>query len=226
MDPTGQQVTETTAVEVAPLSQTSTEQVAETTPAESQSPKFVTQEELERFGAELLRREKQSSKDRMKAVDEKLNAIKTRLETGGGQLSQQQVNALRAQVEEDLDGGLEKAPASAITPEMQAQIDYADQVMHESFADAGMTVTANDPEWDDIQKVLDDPKGSYGKLARVSEKAAMRKAERVKTQATSAAARVPSGGAGTTTTTKKLTPAEKISKGLKGSWNTVPGGRP
>lgn len=199
METTDQQVIETTATGTATPEQTSAEKVAETTPQESQSPAYVTKEDLERFGAELLRREKQSSKDRMKAVDEKLNAIKTRLESGGGQLNPQQVAALREQVEEDLDGGgarQEAAPASALTPEMQERIDYAEVVMKDAFTDAGVTVTANDPEWKLIQDVMDDPKGNFGRLGRAAEKAARQKAERVNTQKGSAAARVPSGGAG------------------------------
>jgi hypothetical protein len=193
------QVTETTAAGTAtPQGQTSAVQVPEQqeTPQESQSPAYVTKEDLERFGAELLRREKQSSKDRMKAVDDKLNAIKTRLESGGGQLSQQQVSALRAQVEEDLDGGQVEAPASAITPEMQAQADFVFRQIDETFADVGMQVTANDPEWKLVQDVLDNPKGSVSKAIRAAAEASRMKAERVSRQKGSAAARVPSGGAG------------------------------
>jgi hypothetical protein len=197
METTQAQAVDTTATGTATPEQASAEQVAEATPQESQATAYVTKEDLDRFGAELLRREKQSSRDRMKAVEDKLTAIKTRLESGGGQLSQQQVAALRAQVEEDLDGGRrEDAPASAITPEMQAQADYVFDQIDATFDEVGTQVTANDPEWKIVQDVLDNPKGSLAKALLAANKAAMQKAERVSKQKGSAAARVPSGGAG------------------------------
>lgn len=174
---------------------TSTEAAAET-PVE---PKYVTKEELAAAMAEAIRREKQSSRDRMRQVDEKLTAIKARLETGGAQLNQQQVEVLREQVEQDLDSGVPAQTQASVpvTPEMQAQADFVFSQIEETFKDVGTHVLPSDPEYKLIQDVLDDPHGSVAKVIRAAGKAADAKTLRVTEQKSSAAARVISSGQST-----------------------------
>ena len=170
-------------------------ETAQEKPAE---PKYVTKEELDQIMAETLRRAKQSDRDRMKQIDEKLTNIKTRLESGGTQLTQQQVNVLREQIEEEViptsPAEQKEAPASAIPPELQAQVDYVYAQIDATFADVGTTVLPSDPEWKAIKDVMDDPKGSLPKLIRIAAKQAEAKQERTASLKESAAARVVSGG--------------------------------
>jgi hypothetical protein len=196
------QVTGTTAAGLATppaptLAQTtSPTEAAQETP---ETPVYVTKEELDQLMAETLRRAKQSDRDRMKQIDEKLTTIKTRLEAGGNQLTPSQVSVLRDQIEEEADTATPaKAPASAMTPEMQAQADFVYAQIDAAFEDVGTAVTPNDPEWKQIKDVLDDPKGSLAKAIRAASKAAEIKAERLASQKDNAAARVGSGGPQTT----------------------------
>lgn len=194
------QTTETTGTELAtPINPTS----AQTTPIEGAAqekpaePKYVTIEELDQRMAETLRRVKQSDRDRMKQIDEKLTNIKTRLESGGNQLTPQQVNVLREQIEEEVISPAEQkveAPASALPPEVQAQVDYIHAQLDATFADVGTTVIPSDPEWKAIKEVMDDPKGSLPKLIRIAAKQAEAKQERTASLKEGAAARVISGG--------------------------------
>ena len=194
------QTTETTGTELAtPINPTS----AQTTPIEGAAqekpaePKYVTIEELDQRMAETLRRVKQSDRDRMKQIDEKLTNIKTRLESGGNQLTPQQVNVLREQIEEEVISPAEQkveAPASALPPEVQAQVDYIHAQLDATFADVGTTVLPSDPEWKAIKEVMDDPNGSLPKLIRIAAKQAEAKQERTASLKEGAAARVISGG--------------------------------
>jgi len=216
------QITGTTAAGLATppeptLTQdTSTEAAAET-PVQ---PKYVTEEALEQKATEIIRRMKQSDKDRMKQIDTKLSDIKARLESGGAQLNASQVNVLREQIEQEVDSGVQaQAPASALTPEMQAQADFVYSQIDAAFEDVGTSVTANDPEWKLIKDALDDPKGSLAKAIRAASKAAETKAQRLASQKNNAAARAVSAGGAQSNTTQTLSPEQKISKGLSGNWS-------
>ena len=189
----------TPAVELAtPLTPTSAQTTpdqgaAQETPA---TPAYVTKQELDQIMAETLRRVKQSDRDRMKQIDEKLTTIKSRLESGGSQLTPQQVNVLREQIETEIEpAAQEEAPASALTPDVQAQVDYVYAQLDATFADVGTKVLPSDPEYKSIKDTLDDPNGSLPKLIRIAAKAAEAKAERIASQQEGAAARVVSGGA-------------------------------
>jgi len=193
-----------TATPQAPTSTENTSaQGAQTeTPAQ---PTYVTKEELAQTTAEIIRRVQQSGKDRMKQIATELQSMKSRLEATGMQLTPQQEATLRDKIASDLDPDEQaEAPASAITPEMRVQADFVFSQIEEAFVDAGMRVTANDPEWKAIQDVLDDPKGSLAKVIRAAGKAAETKAERVSSQKSTAAARV--GGGTTQATGDALTP--------------------
>lgn len=169
-------------------------ETAQEKPAE---PKYVTIEELDQRMAETLRRVKQSDRDRMKQIDEKLTTIKTRLESDGNQLTPQQVNVLREQIEDEVISPAEQrveAPASALPPEVQAQVDYFYAQLDATFADVGTTVLPSDPEWKDIKQAMDDPNGSLARVIRIAAKQAEAKQERTASLKESAAARVVSGG--------------------------------
>lgn len=181
-------------------------------------PKYVTEDVLEQKLADTLRRMKQSDKDRMKLIDDKLGAIKTRLETSGAQLTPQQETALRDQIADDLEPKESAtAPASALTPEMQQQADYVFSQLDATFADVGASVTPNDPEWKEVKTILDDPKGNLAKLIRVAGKQAEAKIARLAAQKENAAARTISAGGAQSSTTPTLTPEQKISQGLWGN---------
>lgn len=198
------QVTGTAGAVAAPPIDPTLAQTIPTTeaaPEKPVEPKYVTKEELDQIMAETLRRAKQSDRDRMKQIDEKLTAIKARMESDGSQLTPSQVNVLREQIEQEADptpSVQSQAPASALTPEMQAQADFVFAQIDATFADVGTTVTPNDPEWKAIKAVLDDPKGSLPKAIRAAAKAAEAKAARLAEHANGAAARVSSGGPQTT----------------------------
>jgi hypothetical protein len=177
-----------------------TPSTTEAAPETPETPVYVTKEELDQLMAETLRRAKQSDRDRMKQIDEKLTTIKARLEAGGDQLTPSQVNVLREQIEEEGNVTQAQAPASALTPEMQAQADFVFMQIDETFADMGIQVTVNDPEWKGIKDALDDPKGSLAKAIRAATKAADAKAARVASQKDNAAARTVSGGGSQTQT--------------------------
>lgn len=193
------QVTGTTAAGLATPPEPTLAQTPSTTEAAQETPEtpvYVTKQELDQMMAETLRRAKQSDRDRMKQIDTKLSDIKTRLEAGGTQLTPSQVDVLREQIEQEVESptGQAQAPASAMTPEMQAQADYVYSQMDETFADVGTAVTVSDPEWKEIKAALDDPKGSLPKLIRVTAKQAEAKALRIASQKEGAAARVSNGG--------------------------------
>ena len=200
-----------TSAQTVPAVETAQEKPAE--------PQYVTREVLDQTIAETLRRAKQSDRDRIKQIDDKLNTIKTRLESGGAQLTPQQVNVLREQIEEEDSVEQVAAQASAVTPEMQAQVDFIYDQLDETFADVGTTVTTNDPEWAAIKEALDDPKGSLAKMIRIAAKQAEAKAVRVASQQAAAPARAVSAGGQQTTTSKKLSAEEKLSQGLSGNWS-------
>ena len=201
------------------LAQTNTPAVdAPETPAQ---PAYVTKEELERTTAEIIRRVQQSSKDRAKQITNELSAIKSRLEVTGVQLSAQQEDALRNKISDELENPAEQAgaQASALPPEVQAQVNWMYSQIDETFADIGTKVTPNDPEWKAVQTAIDDPKGSFSKVILAAGKAANAKAERVNDQKTNAPARVVSGGGAQALTAKTMTAEEKIAAGLSGDWS-------
>lgn len=188
--------------------------------ATESQPQYVTKEEFDRLMADNLRRMKQSDKDRAANVDKKLNDILSRFEKGNAQLSQQQVDVLRQQIEDETEPQTQGAPpASSVTPEMQANSDYISGELAHLWEETGVSVTPNDPEFTQIKAVLDNPQGNMAKLMYAAGKAAETKAARIERLKENADARVIAGG-GTTTFTKPMTAEEKISRGLGGQWQT------
>ena len=182
-----------------PTAQTSAQNVSPETAQENQAeaePKYVTQADLERRDAELIRRLKQSDRDRTKQIEAQLGDIKAYMETNGAQLNPQQEQAMRSRIETQIDGPVEEPQAAqaSVPPEFAAQVQFLSAQMDEVFTDVGMKVTPNDVEWKVIQAALDDPKGSLAKTLRVTGKAAEAKASRMAVQQGNASARVISAG--------------------------------
>lgn len=170
-----------------------TEQLAET--AQENKPQYVTPEDLEKRDAELLRRFKQSNRDRNTRIDEQLTTIRNLLEKPGVTLTPEQEAALR----EDLGNRYDAAETQEQPGQVQAPTgdQLVAQFVSDVFAEVGTQVTVNDPEYKDLQKVIDaswnDPKGGV-KVTAAALKAASQKAERIKADQESAPARVVGGG--------------------------------
>ena len=190
-----------TTQEPIPPAQTSepvTTPKGEATDKQQVEPQYVTKEDMEGFAADILRRAKQSDRDRGKAIDGKLNEIKSLLEKAGTQVSVEQERAIRNQIIDQIDGDEEPQPTGqSAVPSQPAPVE---QFLAGVFAEAGATVTPNDPEWKDIQAVIDrtwnDPQG-LPKVLVAATKAANAKSTRTTAMQETAAARV--GGGGSTT---------------------------
>lgn len=185
--------------------QTSTEQVAQTTPQEKgqeQQPQYVTKADLDTFAKQIVGQIKQSDKDRGKRIEGELASIKELVSKTGVQLNPQQEQALREELGERIDS--ETSPETTSQAQLPTQqvasndpvADFAKSI----FEEVGTTVTPNDPEWAKIKEALDknfnDP--TPAALARVTAAftvAAQTKAARVSTNQETAAARVGGGGA-------------------------------
>lgn len=196
-DPAPQTVpTAGTATQQEPLTSQQTpptEQPAET--AQEPKPQYVTAEDLEKREAELLRRFKQSNRDRNTRIDEQLTTIRSLLEKPGVTLTPAQEAALREDLGNRLDAEDTQAQPGNAQPPNGDQL--VTQFVSDVFAETGTQVTANDPEWKDLQKVIDaswnDPKGGV-KVTTAAIKAATQKAERLKADQENAPARVVGEG--------------------------------
>lgn len=163
--------------------------------AQEPKPQYVTAEDLQKRDAELLRRFKQSNRDRNTRIDEQLTSIRQLLEKPGVTLTAEQEAALREDLGNRYDAAeTQDEPGNAQAPDSDQLIA---QFVNDVFAEAGTQVTVNDPEWNDLQKVIqatwNDPKGGV-KVTAAALKAASLKAERLKADQESAPARVVGGG--------------------------------
>lgn len=179
-----------------PLEPTST-QPGETPESQPAQPAYVTKEELDQRDAELLRRLKQSDRDRAKQIDARLTEITGMLKQSGVQVNEAQAAAIRNQITDQIDGAGEPQPAgasAALPPEVQLQVDFVYQQIDAAFQEAGTPVTPNDPEWSTVKAALDDPRGSLAKTIVAAHNAAATKKARVTSLQGSAPARVGGGG--------------------------------
>ncbi len=172
--------------------------------AQAQTPQYVTVEQLSQFGEQLASRLKQSDRDRTARINSELAQIKSRLEATGVQLAPEQELKLRDKIGNEIDQPADDEPQAEAGQASPAQ--GADQLIAEFvghvFKDAGTTVTRDDPEWKDLQAVIDatfnDPMGHI-KVTRAAYKAAEAKAQRTTSNSESATARtLGSGGAPST----------------------------
>ena len=167
------------------------------------TPQYVTVEQLSQFGEQLASRLKQSDRDRTAKINSEIAQIKSRLEVTGVQLAPEQELKLRDKIGTEIDeppAENVQAQAGQASPAIGA--DPIAQFVGIVFQDAGTTVTKDDPEWKDLQAVIDatfnDPMGHI-KVTKAAYTAAETKAQRVTSNSESAAARVlGSGGAPST----------------------------
>jgi len=199
---TGQAVTQGVATPQVQTSAqpASTEAAQENTQA---TPQYVTVEQLSQFGEQLASRLKQSDRDRTAKINSEIAQIKSRLEVTGVQLAPEQELKLRDKIGDEIDQPADDAPQAQAGQASPPSVDQmiADFVGH-VWKDAGTTVTKDDPEWKDLQAVIDatfnDPMGHI-KVTRAAYKAAEAKGQRTTSNSESAAARVlGSGGAPST----------------------------
>lgn len=189
-----------------PQVQTSAPTTPETGAAQENAqatPQFVTMEQLSQFGEQLASRLKQSDRDRTARINSEIAQIKSRLEVTGVQLAPEQELKLRDKIGTEIDEPpAENAQAQAGPASPAIGADPIAQFVGIVFQDAGTTVTKDDPEWKDLQAVIDatfnDPNGHI-KVTKAAYTAAEKKAQRTTANSESAAARVlGSGGAQST----------------------------
>jgi len=164
-------------------------------PVEQQEKTYVTREELEERDAELLRRIKQSSRSRAEAIEKRFGEIKDLMVSREAPLSPVQESALRAKIEEQIDGPApeeQNAPNDTIAQQLN---EYVGAV----FTEVGTAVTPNDPEFKELRDKIDEAWTIQGPRGLVvvqmaAQKAATDKAKRVALQKKNAPARVVSGG--------------------------------
>lgn len=159
-----------------------------------ETPEYVTKKDLEQFGSELARRLKQSARDRDRAIEQQLQAMKKRIESAGVQLGPEQEAKLRQSIADELEGG----EGDEADPETNAGDDDVHPVFKMTaniFAQEGVEITAQDPEFKDVDAALNDPNGSMEKYLSVLYTAIGAKKSRLANQQESASARTASGGA-------------------------------
>ena len=183
------------AINPAPTSETPATDQVQSQENQQEEPQYVTRKDLDGFATEILRRAKQSDRDRNKQINDELDKIKNVLEKAGTPVSPAQEAALRNTITDQLDAEEEPQPTgqSAARPE----IDPVDKFLGGIFAETGEEVTPNDPEWQDLKKVLDDNFNNPNGLAKVTmaaTKAATAKKERKASMQDTATARVGGGG--------------------------------
>lgn len=171
-------------------------QSAEQTQAEQ--PQYVTMEALAQREADLLRRIKQSDRDRSRKIEGELGDIKALLEQSKVQLSPEQETALRNQIVDRLDGNEpdtdepEQQFAEAADPD-----DAVTSFVSDSLAGMGVELNPNSPHFAALQNVItqtwNDPQGG-SKVAQAIFEYGMKERDRIANQQNNADARTLGGG--------------------------------
>ncbi len=164
-------------------------------------PQYVTVDQLSQFGKQLANQLKQSDRDRTKRIEGEIAGLREIMQKANVNLAPEQEAVLREEIGARIDGAEPtQEPAEQITQPGSPE-ELVAQFISDTFAEVGTQVARNDPEWADLQKVLDaswnDPKGAP-KVLRAAIKAAETKAARLANNQDQAAARVsgPGGGLG------------------------------
>ena len=164
--------------------------------AQAATPQYVTVEQLSQVTEQIVSRLKQSDKDRAARINSEIAGIKQRLDGTGVSLAPEQELKLRDKIGEEIDNPSDGQQAGQASPPPVDQLIA--QFVGDVFAEVGTPVTPNDPEWKDLQAVIDatynDPKGAI-KVTRAAIDAANKKAQRVTANAGNAAATIGAGGA-------------------------------
>lgn len=171
--------------------------------AQGKQPQYVTVDDLARREEELIRRVKQSDRDRARKIEGELQTIKSLLEKPGVQLTPQQEQALRNEVADRI----EQEEGDFTQPGNDGKYNHAPEgndpvadFVGGVFAETGTTVSKSDPEWAKIQSVIDatwnDPSpAAAARVVAAATKASIDKASRLAANQETAAARVGGHGA-------------------------------
>jgi hypothetical protein len=132
-------------------------------------------------------------------IQDKFTALETTRGTLG--LSEEQVAQAKQKIVTEAYSSTEEPPTAQAAPPASPDTDEAIQFMNAQIAnvfdEVGTSITKSDPEFAELQKVIDaswsDPKG-LTKILRAADKAATTKAARLQSQQQTAAARVTTGG--------------------------------
>lgn len=184
------------------------------TPAEPQPEKTVpTLEDYRQIAREEAMRVAQSQVAKSEnRTNQRIAERFAALEQNKGvlKLTDEQVTAAQQQIinEETMNQFKPKAEGQA-SPQadvnaddvIQQNVDFVYAQIGETFAEAGVEVNQNDPEFKGIDAALRDPKGSLAKTLRAANKAAEEKAARLKAHKEGAAARISGGGGSATSST-------------------------
>lgn len=188
--------------------------------AQEQAPQVVTMEALsqllEERDAKIVARVKQSDRDRSKRIEGEIAGLRDLLSKTGVQLAPEQELKMREEIGARIDQVADEpqAPAGQASPEQGADQLIA-QFVGDIFTEAGTVVTKADPEWKELQDVIDatfnDPKGHI-KVTKAAFAAAEKKAQRMNSNSESAAARVVGTGGSNVTGTPADAPASDLWK--------------
>jgi hypothetical protein len=194
------------------------------TPEEQPKEKPVTLADLQELEKRLNSRVQSQVAQGENRINDRIQKRFAALEQNKGALKltdEQVTDAKRSIIEEEqMREFSPENPQGAGTqtnvPDMNEAERFVMDQVEAVFAEAGIRVTTNDPEYKAIESAWNDPKGSLAKTLIVVNQAAEKKANRIASLKKNAGARVVGGG-GSTQNTKPMTAEEKISAGLKGS---------
>ena len=176
-------------------------------------PQYITQQDLDRLADEIIRRTRQSNKDRETRTQQQLNQMLEMLKQSGLSMSEQQQSALRQTIEQQIDD--DDGQPDTPSPEFQQQVQFVYDQIQGAFADVGTDVIQGDPEFKIVMDAINDPRGSLAKTVLAAHKAATTKAARIASQREKAPARVGAGGGDQPPAKRNLSPEDKISQGLR-----------
>lgn len=180
--------------ETASTQEPATEQEAQEQPA------YVTEERMQQVVSKAvesgLRRAKQSAADRDRAIQQELEAVKSRLGAAELELSPEQEEALRENIGQSYDEQFEQAQAQ---PEAQPTGGQPEQdhpvyaFTQEVFEQEGVEITPEMPEYKAVEEALNDPNGSMAKYSKVLYEQVNAAKDRIEKQQETASARTASG---------------------------------
>jgi len=200
-----------------PESQNAAENVQPNAAAQEQAnpnPLYVTKDDLSKFGDMLVSRMKQSDRDRSARIEKELTALKATITAANVQVTPQQEQAMREQIANQIDTATNSQEPDGQINQPDSADAFVANFLNDIFSATGTAVTKNDPEWTELQKVLDatwnDPKGA-AKVSAAAVKASEAKRQRSANNQETAAARV-SGGGGASIGQPQITdaPASKL----------------
>lgn len=185
-----------------PQNQTSAQPASPTEAAQENTqattPQYVTVDQLSQVTEQIVSRLKQSDKDRSARINSEIAAIRQRLDGTGVSLAPEQELKLREKISNEIDNPPDQTQMDAGQASPQPVDQLIAQFVGDVFSEVGTQVSDTDPEWKDLQAVIDatynDPKGAI-KVTRAAIDAATKKAQRLNSNAGNPAAAIGAGGA-------------------------------